>query len=71
MKKLLVLTASVILVALATLIAPPVSANPYKVVWQRCGEGSEVDWVIRCRLVGGEDCYANWQGFCDEPASLD
>lgn len=42
------------------------AGNPYKIVWQHCGPDSEVSMVIRCRLVGGDECFANWQAHCDE-----
>jgi len=47
-----------------------VSANPYKIVWQRCAPGSDQTMVIRCRLEGGEECFANWQGHCNEPPEI-
>lgn len=40
--------------------------NPWEIVWYPCPAGSAVTYVIRCELVGGETCYANWQYFCDE-----
>jgi hypothetical protein len=46
------------------------AANPYKIVWQHCGPGSQVDMVIRCRLIGGDECFANWQGHCDESPGM-
>lgn len=42
------------------------AANPYKIRWQICGPGSSVEQVIRCRLDGEGECFANWQTFCDE-----
>jgi hypothetical protein len=70
MKKRVVSTAFLALFGLSTFLTTSANANPYKVVWQRCSPGSEVEMVISCRLVGGEECFANWQGHCDEPASL-
>jgi hypothetical protein len=69
MKKYFYLIAGMVFLLILT---PPVSssfANPYKVVWQACPSGSEVEYVIRCRLEGGEECFANWQGHCDESPS--
>lgn len=40
--------------------------NPWKIVWEVCPAGSPVSHVIRCRTEGGEECFANWQYFCDE-----
>lgn len=40
--------------------------NPWKIVWQECPAGSAVSHVIRCKEDGGEECFANWQYFCDE-----
>lgn len=68
MKKLVVFVAGIMMFSLSALIVPTANANPYKVVWQKCAVG---DPVIRCRLIGGEECFANWQGHCNDAASLD
>ncbi|MCE7055606.1 hypothetical protein LZF95_13035 [Algoriphagus sp. AGSA1] len=70
MKKMIIGLLGLFILSLAALPANVAIANPYKIVWQRCAAGSEVDWVIRCRLEGGDECFANWQGFCDEPPEI-
>jgi len=50
---------------------PTKAANPYKIVWQKCAPGSDTTYVIRCRLTGGEECFANWQGHCNGDAELE
>lgn len=37
-------------------------SNPWKVVWEWCVPKNE--YLIKCRLEGGETCYANWQVPC-------
>jgi hypothetical protein len=49
------------------LTANPVNANPWKIRYQLCPEGSLVDQVIRCRTTGSGECFANWQDLCDGP----
>lgn len=58
--------ASVLFVGASFITPLETSANPYKIVWQKCAPGSPVTHVIRCRLEGGDECFANWQGFCNE-----
>ncbi len=70
MKKFIFGGVGLLLINLNFQVTSTASANPYKVVWQRCAEGSEVEYVIRCRLEGGEECFANCQGHCDEPPSM-
>jgi hypothetical protein len=67
MKKIFFSFMGLILLSLTTIPSFQASANPYKIVWQRCAPGSEVEMVIRCRLEGGDECFANWQSHCDEP----
>ncbi|SNS68599.1 hypothetical protein SAMN06295967_11641 [Belliella buryatensis] len=63
--------ASILFIGVAFIAPSETNANPYKIVWQKCAPGSPTEKVIRCRLEGVDECFANWQTFCDEEPTIE